>query len=184
MRTRRSTLIAALGVAGALLLLSSPLSSQRAGISQRSGRPVIQARYDSGSDRTVVTLLPVGGTQVLIQVGAAYECPGRANCVPAVVSVLLLAESPRPQYDGVRELTLAVDGAAPAQVLPAYQAQGSPRGDVLEMVAWQLPTDEFLKLARAGEVAYTLGPTSAVLTLAQRRGLAALADRIESGARD
>lgn len=174
------------GLLAAALVLPVQLEAQcggGGGGGRIRSQPQVKAKYDKASDMTTVSLAPVGEGHGHFAVGAAYECLGKEACTPFAVQMILVAESPHPQYENADAVTLSIDGAGTLTFQPQYGARkdAQSRGGVREVLAWALPTEEFLRIAKAEQVEITLGATRSQLSLDQRRALLKLAKRMEAG---
>lgn len=151
-------------VAGASALLSG-----QAALAQ------VNVAYDGAQ-----SVFSVGQTGRPLAISAAYACPGDAECRPAVVRVEFSAyQRKKPRYDDDHAVLVVVDASDSLRVEnPAYAARGAAANQVYESIVWMMKLDEFLALANATKVEYSIGPDESELSDKQREALAALAGKI------
>ncbi len=152
---------------------------------ERRSQTRIRADYDRAQDITSVRFGPVADGDDMPGVGASYECPGKATCVPIFVQLMLHLPGGVALKEGVDRLVLSAgDGLV---LEPAYTVhelanqRGGARG---QLVMITLPAEEFLSLAGRGELAYRLGDRSVRLTERQVKALGDFGGRIRKAGDD
>ena len=156
-----------------------PALGQMGGGGAAMKKVVVTVQYDRGQDQTTLGLpgIPAMGSP---RVGAMFDCPGRKTCVPNAVLVLLIVAGEKPQYEGVSEVAVAVDGRDTVMKFPVqYAMQGEPMSrQSQEMISWAMPTADFIAVAEAKTAGVVLAGHRIELTADQRNGLGLLAKRI------
>ena len=132
--------------------------------------------------RTVFSIDPQPGRP--FEIAAAYACPGEEECRPAVVRVVFGAFNRKTlRYDDDHEISVVIDGEGPMTVPnPHYAARRAPANQVYESLVCMIGIEEFLALANAEKVEYTIGSADGELSEKQLKALAALAAKIPAPA--
>jgi hypothetical protein len=157
-----------------------PLAAQTAAATSRT-RAYIVVKHDRQRDVTVTQLLPPSREPAAMAIGAAYECPGRTECLPVLVNVTFTAQNPRPGGAAVEAVRLVVDEQS-VELASHHSLQGAARGTT-ESFTIMMTVENFLQMAGAEAVSYEIGGWSARLTDRQMRALDTLAQRLVKAGR-
>lgn len=163
----RGKRIAAFLASFLVLLAAETITTAQQPSSETKGE-LVSVQYDPQQNITKITLNPfilISRKQEELRLGAVTAYQGKAKTYPKEVALLFisLSSADTNKYESARKLTLTIDGERFPLGVMSHSKQAQ-KGIFIETMMLNIPTDLFLRLARAKTAAIKLGFTDVALT--------------------
>jgi len=157
----------------------------------QSSPTIVNTTYDKFDDRTEVSTGESGVVDAIarkkvkqdLRFQVSYLCAGNtSHCRPKNIELLFASHS---SYEHIQStnLVLLYNGRRVRASKPRWRSGDDGAGNSIERITFDIPAEDFLRLALAENVEGRLGETTFKLSNANPSGMRALANEMNSPAR-
>lgn len=161
--------------------------AEHVGVAGAGGLGGVVREYDRFDDATVFKVSPFYVRRLSLgdlnnhtmQMSALYTCPGRTECSPDAVLVMLFSDSKDHVFLRSHDVTILADGQRFAY--PEPERRGDVYlGGVRESIAWTMSRSDFIQFTRADSVDVRVGTVEFAIPPSRRAPLMDLAQAMPS----
>ena len=187
-----------LALCASVSICACAISAQEVSLERGKGHDPVARIFDAAKNETIVSVVPNFTATLAAQILAgspdvqrdprhesidftlraiSYSYPGNVPLRPQTVKFVFVSDGRKPKYKDTTEFRIDVDGSPVTQGKIDYDVKDSSFGKV-EVLMALVPTDLFLRIARAAKVQFSFGAKTHKLSNLQKKDLRALAETI------